>query len=57
MGERRETRGTNWRVREPVRLPDPSQHRVRTVTLESNRDYLQRLAELLFKPKREGGAV
>jgi hypothetical protein len=53
MGERREVRGTNWRVRQPVR--DGSESRDVNVPLESNQYYLQHLAELLFKPKREDG--
>jgi hypothetical protein len=56
MGKWREVRGTNHRVREPVRLPDPSRHRDLTATPKSNGDHLQRLAELLL-PKREDGTV
>ena len=55
MGERREVRGTNWRVGEPVR--DGSGSHDLNVPPETHRDYLQRLAELLFKPKREDGTV
>ena len=55
MGERREVRGTNHRVREPIKLPDGSRNEDPNVTQERHQDYLQRLAELLMK-KREDGA-
>ena len=55
MGERREVRGTNHRVREPIKLPDgSSRNEDPDVQLESNRDYLQRLAELLSKKREDG---
>ena len=46
MGDRREVRGTNQRVREPVRSGNEE-------PVESKREYLQRLAERLIKPKHE----
>jgi hypothetical protein len=54
MGERREVRGTNWRIREPLRLDDSAEPCGLAAPPESNRDYLQRLAELLFKKNEDG---
>jgi hypothetical protein len=48
MSERRPTRGINPRVREPVRLPDPTTDDDLVMVLaRSNRDDLRRLAKLL----------
>jgi hypothetical protein len=55
MDERREVQGTNGRGREPVRLRVRSGNDDLTVALDDNRQYLQRLAQVLFKPKREDG--
>ena len=55
MDERREVQGTDWRAREPIGLRVRSGNDDSTVALDDNREYLQRLAELLFKPKREDG--
>lgn len=57
MGERREVRGTNWRVRDPVKLANENGSRDLDRPLEEHSGYLQRLAELLSKPKRDDGAV
>ena len=48
MGDRRPTRGTNLRAREPVRLPDPSvEEDIAAFIARSDRDDLRRLAKLL----------
>jgi hypothetical protein len=53
MGKRREVQGTNHRVREPIKPPDGSVNEDPNASLESLRDYLQRLAEMLSRPKRQ----
>lgn len=54
MDERREVQGTDWHVRAPVRLHDSAEPRELTTPPESNRRYLQRLAEVLFKKREDG---
>jgi hypothetical protein len=56
MADRRPTRGINQRVREPVRLPDPTATDDFVGVLNrSDRDDLRRLAKLLAEG--EAGAV
>jgi hypothetical protein len=54
MDERREVQGTDWHVREPVRLHVSAEPRELATPPESNRRYLQRLAEVLFKKREDG---
>ena len=54
MGDRRPTRGINQRVREPVRLPDPTTNEdLETFLTRSDREDLRRLAQLLAKGEAE----